>query len=235
MRCRHLALMVKCFQLVGGHKKINSFATFRVELIVNLFERLADLHNFELVLSCLCSIEHAMLLARVGHLSLFNPMKPEGAYELDLSVWDQRQVTKALIHLAIDESGVNWIGQKFKFSRTHESILGWEMPVSWLLADGLPKAGILCLTFYSGNGLDMHGCKANVALRKSLLPLCLVSSSVAVMDADDDEDASCLSAAHGYAGATQGVKSMSAVNAALTSSTDLNISWVYKSNTSYHV
>ena len=44
------------------------------------------------VLSALSPEEHAMLVGRVGFLVLFNPLKPEGAIELDMSSWEQVQV-----------------------------------------------------------------------------------------------------------------------------------------------
>jgi hypothetical protein len=93
--CRHLALICNCFT-VGTLKKTD-FGTYRVELIISLFGSLKDLHNFELVLSCITPEEHGMLLARLGFLNLFNPLKPEGCYRLDLSSWEQRQVLQILI------------------------------------------------------------------------------------------------------------------------------------------
>ena len=36
--------------------------------------------------------EHAAVLARLGWLAIFNPCKPEGYYELDLTRWEERQV-----------------------------------------------------------------------------------------------------------------------------------------------
>jgi len=53
--------------------------------------------------------EHAAVIARIGVLNLFNPWKPEGAVQLDLSRWEERQMAKILTHLSIVEPGENWI------------------------------------------------------------------------------------------------------------------------------
>lgn len=42
-----------------------------------------------------------------GILNIFNPCKPEGGWQLDLSRWDERQVAKMQIHLSVVEPGDN--------------------------------------------------------------------------------------------------------------------------------
>jgi hypothetical protein len=51
--------------------------------------------------------EQAALYARLGILNLFNPCKPEAGYSFDLHRWEERQVTKILIHLSVVEPGEN--------------------------------------------------------------------------------------------------------------------------------
>ena len=51
------------------------------------------------VMQCLSSKEAACLIARVGWLKVFNPMKPEGSYALDLSRWEERIMAKSLCAL----------------------------------------------------------------------------------------------------------------------------------------
>jgi hypothetical protein len=46
---RHLALILECFVHYGRYKQTKYFGTFRVELIILLFGRVIDLHNFDLV------------------------------------------------------------------------------------------------------------------------------------------------------------------------------------------
>lgn len=90
------------------------FGSYRVELIVQLFNRVLDQHNFEvraffftffsvslhcghifkqIVLATLTPREIACLHCRIGYLKLFNPCKPDGWYQLDLSIWEERQVS----------------------------------------------------------------------------------------------------------------------------------------------
>jgi hypothetical protein len=87
---RQLALFIQCF--TGGQTKRTDFGTYNVELIISLFGRVKDLHNFELVLSQITAEDHANLLGRLGHLLLFNPFKPDGSIRLFMSSWEQRQV-----------------------------------------------------------------------------------------------------------------------------------------------
>ena len=42
---------------------------------MSLFHRVVDLHNFEVVMQCLSPQEAGCLLARVGWLKIYNPMK----------------------------------------------------------------------------------------------------------------------------------------------------------------
>jgi hypothetical protein len=49
--CRHLTLMLECFVKYGYCKQTKFFGTYRVELVISLFSRLVDLHNFEFVVS----------------------------------------------------------------------------------------------------------------------------------------------------------------------------------------
>lgn len=46
---RHLSLMLETFVQFGYYKQTQFFGTYRVELVVSLFPRLVDLHNFDLV------------------------------------------------------------------------------------------------------------------------------------------------------------------------------------------
>jgi hypothetical protein len=49
--CRHLALLLECFVQYGYFKQTQFFGTYRVELVVSLFTRIIDIHNFEIVVS----------------------------------------------------------------------------------------------------------------------------------------------------------------------------------------
>lgn len=172
---RHLALLVMLFK--RGTCKKTDWGTYRVELIVSLFSRLKDVHNFEVVIAQLTTEEHAMVLARIGILNIFNPMKPEGGYSLDLSLWEERQVGKMLIHFACVEPGANWFYQEYTFDRKQLGIPGWELPVTWLAEDGMPSKGLLTLLYYSGGGLRLQGCNPTIKLREAALSLTLTHPS----------------------------------------------------------
>lgn len=62
--CRQLSVAVQLYSFgVVAH---SNFGSYRVELIVKLFDRIVDLHNFQFVLMHLTSVEYAALLARIG-------------------------------------------------------------------------------------------------------------------------------------------------------------------------
>lgn len=44
----------------------------------------------------------------------------------------------------------------------------------WLTEEGLPTKGILQVTYYSGEGKGLHGCKPFVSFRKALLQFVLM-------------------------------------------------------------
>lgn len=62
--CRQLSVVVKLFQF--GVALHSDFGSYRVELIVKLFDRIIDLHNFQFVLMHLNAHEHAAVFARIG-------------------------------------------------------------------------------------------------------------------------------------------------------------------------
>ena len=91
---------------------------YRVEVSVNLFNRLVDLHNFDLVLGVLTPYEIiACVQCRIGILHYFNPMKPEGIHTVDLGIRDERLVAKMLAALSYVEPGENWVKEYSHFDR----------------------------------------------------------------------------------------------------------------------
>jgi hypothetical protein len=71
--------------------------------------------------------EVACVYTRLGWLSLYNPCKPEGSWELDLGRREERIVAKTLCVLATHEPGENWIFNTFRWMRTMDSMPGWEL------------------------------------------------------------------------------------------------------------
>lgn len=125
------------------------FASSRCDAVCVLFDRIVDLHNFSGVLAALTDAEAAQCLYRLGWLNLWTPLLPDNYYELDLTRYEEREVAKALVRLAIDEPGENWQGETFGWTRA-EPIPGWELNMSWLKDGGFPEKGFLSLEYYSG-------------------------------------------------------------------------------------
>ena len=173
MKCSQLALLVSCF--TAGWLERTVFGSYRVEIIVLLYTRLLDIHNFEFILMELTSREHACVVARVGALNLFNPWKPEGAYQLDLSRWEERQIAKMLTHISVIEPGENWIRCEFCTQRDFAPMPGWSLNVTWFTEDGFPSTGILTIHQFSGDGLFRKACQADLELRQKLLSLVLIN------------------------------------------------------------
>jgi hypothetical protein len=91
--CVHLSILLELFTPIGLAAR-SSLGSYRVELVILLFDRILDLHNFEFVLMVLNAEEQAALYARLGLLNIFNPCKPEGGFAFDLHRWEERQVKK---------------------------------------------------------------------------------------------------------------------------------------------
>lgn len=139
--------------------------------------------------------EAACVYCRLGWLNVYNPCKPEGAWELDMARREERVVAKTLCVLATNEPGDNWVYETFRWMRSMESMPGWELvriPVDsiifistppcnlsfyalqtqpWLTEEGMPMRGLVNITYYSGEGVRKKGCRPYVNFRKALLNL----------------------------------------------------------------
>ncbi len=172
----------------------------RVEVLVLLFERIADLWCIERVLWALSMPERRAAVVRLGWLNLWDPMAPDGKYTLDLSSHEERSVATMLVHLAMKEPGQNFVGAEqqrppqqrrracctaLTYIHTRRCraradaqyiiqklpVPGWTLPASW--ARGLPKRGTLSVT-YSSLG---EGFQADWNARRALRDLTLLYSS----------------------------------------------------------
>ncbi|KAJ0411783.1 hypothetical protein ATCC90586_006742 [Pythium insidiosum] len=135
-----------------------------------LFSRLIDIANFHRLFDAMTRDEQYICAKSLGWLNIFNPMFPERAYSLDLSIWDEREMTKLLVELAITEPGENWINQSFSTVRGEPGIPGWKLPVRWEKEDdkdgsGVNRSGFLELEYYSGAD---RGCMPVPSFRKAL-------------------------------------------------------------------
>lgn len=64
-----------------------------------------DLRNIERALWALNLLERQTIIRRIGILSLWNPMRPDGYLECDLRWREKRALAELLIKLAIVEPG----------------------------------------------------------------------------------------------------------------------------------
>ncbi|POM61165.1 hypothetical protein PHPALM_29859 [Phytophthora palmivora] len=147
-------------------------ATFhaRPETARILFSRLIDIDNFYRIYDVMSKPEQNALSRMLGWLNIMNPMVPERVYALNLSVYDEREMTKVLVELAIGEPGENWLNQSFTLVQGEPGIPGWKLPSRWEKEDnkegGVNRAGFLGLEYYSGQD---QGCAPVLSLRKSLM------------------------------------------------------------------
>lgn len=214
LRARQLMLLVECF--VGAHEKRTDFGSYAADLVIGLFPRVKDMHNFELVLSVMSPEDQGALSARLGFLALFNPIKPEGSIRLDLSRWEQRQVTKLILHLALDEPGENWVDETYSSHPEEPPMPGWKCSVVWFSEDGLPRMGLLTSNYCSGNGTSTDGFSPNVDLRYTLLSAVLVRPSEIAPEACDPT----------WRGREDTV-TLKEANALIKETGDKNITWTY--------
>ncbi|KAF0719347.1 Aste57867_1107 [Aphanomyces stellatus] len=126
-----------------------SFESTRTDAALILFDRILDLYNFTQIFASLTDAEVAQVIYRLGWLNLWSPLIPEMYYELDLTIYEQREVAKVLVQLAMDEPGENWQGATFGWERD-ACMPGWVLNMSWLAPGNFPQKGYLRVEYYSG-------------------------------------------------------------------------------------
>jgi hypothetical protein len=195
IRCRHVANMVYNFSL-GCEVKAEYFGTYRVELVVALFSKIVDIHNFDIILKELEPFEQGCVYCRLGWLNIFCPTRPERSYELNMEIWEERMVAKALLYLADVEDGENIGDADFRWSRDIDRMPGWVVTkvmlcghmstilvfisnVSvfitvqpWMNENTMQRKGLLSLTYISAD-YDSR-LIPDTAARKSLLHMVCV-------------------------------------------------------------
>jgi hypothetical protein len=178
IQSKQLAITIGCFQ-IGLTQKTVTFGTYRVELIVSLFCRVVDIYNFDLVLGVLTPSEIACLICRLGYLNIFNPLKPDGCYFLDFTIHEERVVGKILATLSYQEPGVNFLNPRFRWQLNFEDIPGWSLLPTWIDDTVFPHRGILFVQYYSGDGINTHGCYPDTVFRRALFSM-VQSASVSL-------------------------------------------------------
>ncbi|KAH9144663.1 hypothetical protein AeRB84_011390 [Aphanomyces euteiches] len=126
-----------------------AFQAARLDVLLIFFDRITDMYNFQQIFPLLTDDEIAQLLYRVGWLHVWSPLVPDIYYELDLSIYEQREVAKMLVQLALNEPGENWQNETYGWNRG-DPIPGWQLNQSWLGEGKFPEKGYLTLDYYSG-------------------------------------------------------------------------------------
>lgn len=124
------------------------------EAFVILWPRLVDEENSHEMLDHFSDSDNQILRYRLGHLSLFNPISPDGKYDLDLAIHEQAAVAKLLLLLSVREPGRNLENESYNGKPI-------EIPKEWLTDP--PTAGILKLRYITDNPAT-----AMMDLRRSL-------------------------------------------------------------------
>jgi hypothetical protein len=182
--CRHLAAIIVAFPC-GSSARTDFFGSYHVDLIVSLFNRIVDIHNFEVIMSVLNAQECAQVYCRIGWLNIFNPTKPEGYWVVDFNRYEERMVGKMLIGLAIVEPGDNWKDAWFRWGWDIDVVPGWELTEGYTKDESLTLKGIMCGQYYSGRGKQLEGCVAHLRMRKAMYSLVLCSEEIASIDFDE--------------------------------------------------
>ncbi|ETW04644.1 hypothetical protein, variant 1 [Aphanomyces invadans] len=116
------------------------FQAARLDVVLIFFDRITDVYNFQQVFPLLTDDEIAQLLYRVGWLHVWSPLVPDIYYELDLAIYEQREVAKMLVQLALSEPGENWQNETYGWNRG-DPIPGWQLNQSWLGEGNFPEKG----------------------------------------------------------------------------------------------
>jgi len=177
IRSRHVANLIHNFPQ-GREVKTEFCGTYRVELVIALFSKIVDIHNFDLIFKILEPFEQACLYCRLGWLNLFCPTRPERSYELNMEIWEERMVAKALLYLADIEEGENVGDADFRWSRDMDRMPGWLVTKPWMSENTMQRKGLLTLTYIS-SARD-YRLVPDVSARKSLLHMVLANEELMV-------------------------------------------------------
>jgi hypothetical protein len=178
MYSRHLTYLIVLFQqLFGTVGRSEIYGSYLVDIIVTLFPRIIDLHNFEMIYELLSARDCAALFGRLGILNLFNPMKPEVTIELNMDRYEERMVAKIIVYLSVEEPGINLTYKRFQWKRDLDPTPGWDVTEPWMTESGMYTHGYFGFTYYSGEGRNKFGCIPDIPLRKALTPITLVNEN----------------------------------------------------------
>lgn len=138
--CRQVAQMMEHF---GPYDRNANGDLFRGLVFVTLYSRIIDEANFNLTMEMLDQSSHRRMLDRIGHMNLFNPIRPCGFYHLNLDILDQRKVLIYLVQFMNAQEGT--------FDNTFLNNCGLDVPGNWSDEDQVPKRGNITFKFSCPN------------------------------------------------------------------------------------
>jgi hypothetical protein len=176
MLLRQLITATQAKQLIGNFPSSDAI---RVIVATFLFNRLVDFGEVDSLLDVLSEEDESELQWRLGPLNVINPLRIERYFDLDLTSYEDRQLCKMLVHLAVEEPGENWQQEEYRWSQHGAPVPGWVLPLSWTTPDdgtegGPRRFGRLSLRYTSDREL---GCAKKPLVRKELLS-CVLAGSV---------------------------------------------------------
>mmetsp|Transcript_27087 Transcript_27087/g.62438 ORF Transcript_27087/g.62438 Transcript_27087/m.62438 type:complete len:243 (-) Transcript_27087:27-755(-) len=111
----------------------------RVEAAVACFSGIVNLELYLPLLDKLLSYEQVdALTERLGIMNIWNPMRAERRYALDLAHPDEHAVTVDLVNLAVVEPEENWKGETYNGKP-------FQLPLSWTTV--VPDSGLVTLDY----------------------------------------------------------------------------------------
>eukprot|EP01041_Mallomonas_annulata_P004132 gene4132-8209_t len=170
LSCAQLAIL--CDKIPAGDLACSIWSSIRVELIISFFSQLVDPINFEVVLKSILAVEIGMIHCRLGLLTIWNPLKPEGYIYLDISRREERQIFRMLILLSVVEPGQNWLDQGC-WATLGKITQGshWQLPPHWLTENGMVTNAIVRIRYYSGEGSGFSECAPDLPTRLAMMSL----------------------------------------------------------------
>ncbi|CAM9323480.1 unnamed protein product [Ectocarpus fasciculatus] len=157
-----VALCSSCLtsdQLVRILENFPREGQIRAEVVTTFYHKVLDTGNMCLLVDALRPDEEREVLARRGYLNVVNPVFADRYYHLNLAVWDEREMAKILVRLAITEPGENWLDETYTRSPEIGALYGWELPLDWTQDAGPRNVGILTLWYSSS---PRRGCAPNL-------------------------------------------------------------------------
>lgn len=130
----------------------------RIELFVIFFCRIVDEGNLDVALAEFTDHERHAVMYRLGPLHVFNPLRPDGLFQLDLSRFDNRTMATILVKLATHEQGRVLCEQRYNGFE-------FQLPMSWLT--NMPNKGVWEVRYATPD--DAANLKARCEVAESFL------------------------------------------------------------------